>query len=130
MAEKIAVKFYICKHCGNIVGMIFDSGVVPVCCGDKMTELVANTTDAAKEKHVPVITVSGNEVHVVVGAVAHPMEPEHFIQWIYLETEQGGQRKSLKPGDKPEAVFALAEGDKLIAAYAYCNKHGLWKAGA
>jgi superoxide reductase len=130
MAQEIKVKFYICKHCGNIVGMIYDSGAVPVCCGEKMTELVANTTDAAKEKHVPVITVKGNEVHIAVGAVAHPMEAEHYIQWIYIHTVHGGQRKALNPGDKPEAVFALAGGDKLVAAYAYCNKHGLWKAEA
>lgn len=125
MAEKISVKFYICKHCGNIVGMIYDSGVVPVCCGEKMTELKANSTEAAQEKHVPVVTVKGNEVHVAVGSVAHPMEAEHYIQWIYIQTENGGQRKVLNPGDKPEAVFVLKD-DKLLAAYAYCNKHGLW----
>ena len=125
MAEKISVKFYICKHCGNIVGMIYDSGVVPVCCGEKMTELKANSTEAAQEKHVPVVTVKGNEVHVAVGSVAHPMEAEHYIQWIYIQTENGGQRKALNPGDKPEAVFVLKD-DKLLAAYAYCNKHGLW----
>src|SRR5574344_1338500 len=81
MADRLSIKFYICKHCGNIVGMINDSGVVHVCCGEKMSELVPNTTDAAKEKHVPVITVKGNEVHVAVGSVAHPMEAEHYIQW-------------------------------------------------
>jgi superoxide reductase len=126
MADRAAIKFYICRHCGNIIGMINDSGVVPVCCGDKMTELVPNTTDAAKEKHVPVVTVHGSKVHVAVGSVAHPMDADHYIQWIYIETEQGGQRKVLHPGEKPEAVFALTDDDKLIATYAYCNKHGLW----
>ena len=93
-----------------------------------MQELKANTTDAAQEKHVPVITVKGSEVHVAVGSVAHPMEADHYIQWIAIETEQGVQRKTLKPGEKPEASFALTSGDKLIAAYEYCNKHGLWTA--
>lgn len=130
MAEEIKVKFYICKHCGNIVGMIYDSGAVPVCCGDKMTELIPNSVDASKEKHVPVITLKGNEVHIAVGSAPHPMEADHYIPWIYIHTEFGGQRRVLYPGDKPEAVFVLAGGDKLVAAYAYCNKHGLWKAEA
>ena len=120
------VKFFICKHCGNLVGMIFDSGAPLTCCGEKMTELVPNTVDAAQEKHVPVVTIEGDTVTVKVGSVAHPMLPEHYIQWIYIHTEQGGQRKALKPGDKPEATFLLAEGDKLIATYEYCNLHGLW----
>lgn len=122
------VKFFICKHCGNLVGMIHDSGVPLVCCGENMAELVANTVDAAKEKHVPVVAIDGDIVTVKVGSVPHPMLPEHYIQWIYLLTEQGGERKILKPGDAPEAVFALTPGDKFIAAYEYCNLHGLWKA--
>lgn len=123
-------KFYRCKKCGTMVGLIHKGGCIPSCCGEEMAELVANTTDAAHEKHVPVITQNGNEVRVAVGSAAHPMEAEHWIQWIYLHTEQGGQRKVLNPGDKPEAVFALADGDKLISAYEYCNKHGLWEAQA
>jgi len=129
MAEKIAVKFYICRHCGNIVGMIHASGAPVVCCGEPMQELKANISDGAKEKHVPVISVKGGRVEVKVGSVEHPMAEDHWIQWIYIQTENGGQRKVLNPGDKPEAVFAL-ENDKVIAAYAYCNKHGLWKAEA
>src|SRR5574344_444431 len=124
------VKFYICRHCGNIIGIIQAGSCIPKCCGETMTELVANTSEGAKEKHVPVISVKGSEIHVAVGSVAHPMEAEHYIQWIYIQTVHGGQRKALNPGDKPEAVFALAGGDKLIAAYAYCNKHGLWKTEA
>jgi len=124
------MKFYVCAHCGNIIAYAHESGVPVVCCGEKMKELVPNTVDAAKEKHVPVISVSGNTVSVAVGSVAHPMAAEHFIEWIALETVQGNQRKVLKPGDKPEAVFALAEGDSVVAAYAYCNLHGLWKAEA
>lgn len=122
------MRFFICKHCGNIIGMIHNSGVKVVCCGEPMEELVANTVDAAKEKHVPVLSVNGNTVNVKVGSVSHPMTEEHYIQWIYILTEKGGQRKCFKPGDSSELNFALTEDDKLIAAYAYCNLHGLWKA--
>lgn len=123
-------KFYICKHCGNLVGMLFDSGVKPVCCGEAMTELVPNTVDASAEKHVPVIEVSGNTVTVKVGSVPHPMLPEHHIQWIYIQTKEGGQRKCLAAGEAPSASFALTEGDTVLAAYEYCNLHGLWMANA
>ena len=92
-----------------------------------MEELLANTTDAATEKHVPVVEVSGNNIMVKVGKVDHPTEDAHYIQWIYVETEKGGQKKTLKPGEKAESVFALAGGDKAIAVYEYCNLHGLWK---
>ena len=120
-------KFFICRHCGNIVGLIQEAGVPMICCGEKMEELVPNTVDAAQEKHVPVVTVDGNTVKVEIGSVEHPMVDEHYIQWIYLQTEKGGQRKSLKPGDKPSATFALVD-DKAVAAFEYCNLHGLWKA--
>ena len=86
------------------------------------------TTDGAVEKHVPVVNVEGNQVRVQVGSVEHPMLEEHYIQFIAIETQQGSQIKYLKPGEKPQAVFALAEGDQLVAAYEYCNLHGLWKA--
>lgn len=119
-------KFYICRHCGNIIGMINDAGVPVMCCGQKMEALVPNTTEAAGEKHLPVVTVDGATVTVKVGEVAHPMTDEHYIQWVYIETENGGQRRALKPGDKPEVTFCLGE-DKPIAVYAYCNLHGLWK---
>ena len=92
-----------------------------------MQELVPNTTDAAQEKHVPVVEVSGNKVTVTVGSVEHPMTPEHYIQWICLQTKQGNQRKELKPGEKPCACFTLCEGDEVVAAFEYCNLHGLWK---
>ncbi len=122
-----SAKFYVCKHCGNLVSMIHASGVKMICCGEEMSELKPNTVDAAQEKHVPVVTVNGNTVTVEVGSVPHPMLDAHYIQWIYLETEQGIQRKCLKPGTEPKAVFSLAEGDKAVAAYEYCNLHGLWK---
>lgn len=119
-------KFFICNTCGNIVGMVFDSGVNVVCCGEEMEELVPNTVEASIEKHLPVVEIEGNLVKVNVGSADHPMIPEHYIEWIYIQTEKGGQRKNLSPGEAPNAVFAL-ENDKVVAAYAYCNLHGLWK---
>ena len=121
---------YRCKHCGNIIAHIEDSGVRCDCCGEKMEALVPNTADAAGEKHVPVVKTEGNLVTVSVGSVAHPMLDVHYIEWIMLETAQGRQRKTLKPGDEPKAVFALTDGDAVTAAYAYCNLHGLWKSEA
>lgn len=120
-------KFVICRTCGNLVEMIEDSGVNMVCCGEEMEELTANTVDAAQEKHVPVVEKEGNKVTVKVGSVTHPMAEEHYIQWIYLVTKQGVQRKCLNPGEEPAATFALVEGDEVVAAYEYCNLHGLWK---
>ena len=122
------MKFYRCDHCGNIVTFVHSAGVSIVCCGQEMTELVPGTTDAAQEKHVPVAEVQGDEVLVKVGAVPHPMLEEHSIQWIALETNKGSQIKYLKPGEQPEANFALVEGEKVDAVYEYCNLHGLWKA--
>ena len=120
-------KFYICERCGNIVGMVHDSGVNPVCCGQKMTALEAGVVEASHEKHIPVVTVDGNTVSVAVGSIEHPMAEEHSILWIYLETDKGGQRKSLEVGKPPVATFALTD-EKPVAVYAYCNLHGLWKA--
>lgn len=122
------MKFYICQHCGNIIAFVKDKGVPVMCCGQKMTELVPGSVDASNEKHVPVVSVSGNEVTVRVGSVEHPMAEEHFIEWIALETDNGNQRVTLAPGQKPEAKFLLTEGNSVVAAYAYCNLHGLWKA--
>ena len=120
-------KFYICKHCGNIVAAVKESGVPVVCCGEKMSELVPCSTDAATEKHVPVVTKEGNIVTVSVGSVTHPMTPEHYIEWISISTKNGNQRHVLTPTDEPKATFALLDGDEVLAAYAYCNLHGLWK---
>lgn len=122
------MKFYVCAHCGNIITFVKDSGVPVVCCGEKMQEIIPGTVDAAVEKHLPVVSVEGSQVTVQVGSVEHPMLPEHFIEWIVLETSSGSQMKALTPGEKPQAVFALADGEKAVAAYAYCNLHGLWKA--
>ena len=121
-------KFFICEHCGNIVAMVRDAGVPVMCCGQRMTEIIPGTTDAALEKHVPVYSVEGNLVTVHVGAAEHPMLPEHHIGWVSLQSRQGNQRKVLHPGDAPVVRFALCEGDQVEAVYAWCNLHGLWKA--
>lgn len=120
-------RFFICQHCKNIIQMVEDKGVPVVCCGEKMKELLPNTTDAAGEKHVPVVAVEGNTVCVKVGEVTHPMLEEHHIAWIYLQTTNGGQMRYLDHTGAPEAVFTLAEGEKAVAAFEYCNLHGLWK---
>lgn len=122
------LKFYKCELCGNIVAMVKPSGAPISCCGQKMTEIIPGTTDAAVEKHVPVVEVKDGIVIVTVGEVAHPMAPEHYIEWIAISTDRGNQRKKLSPGDEPKACFALCEGEKVEAAYAYCNLHSLWKA--
>ncbi len=122
------IKFYVCKHCGNIIAFAKNTGVPVMCCGEKMQELVPNTTDAAQEKHVPVAIVSGDKIHVSVGSVEHPMTQEHSIEWIAVQTKQGNQRKHLAPGAKPEACFKICDDDALEAVFAYCNLHGLWKA--
>ena len=122
------MKFFKCEKCGKIVAMVKESACDTMCCGEAMKEIVANTVDAAKEKHVPEYKVNGNVVEVVVGSVAHPMTEEHLIEWVSLETEQGNQRKLLKAGQEPKVSFAICEGDKVKNVYAYCNLHGLWKA--
>lgn len=122
------MKFYICEHCGNIVAMVRDSGVPIVCCGQKMKRLIPNTTDGAKEKHVPVISRDGHVVTVSVGSTPHPMTEEHFIEWVAIQTKYGNQRKALLPGDEPKACFCIPADDDVVAVYAYCNLHGLWQA--
>lgn len=120
------IKFYICEHCGNIVEMVHDAGVKPICCGQKMNELVPNTVEASGEKHIPAVSVREGIVEVNVGSVDHPMVEEHFIEWVELITDKGIQRKYLNAGEAPNAVFPLGD-DKAVAVYAYCNLHGLWK---
>jgi len=118
-------KFYICRHCGNQIEMVHDAKVPVFCCGQKMEYLEPNTVEASNEKHIPVVSLKGSEVHVNVGSVDHPMVPEHFIEWVYVETENGGYRKELHPDSAPNVVFELGD-DKPVAVYAYCNLHGLW----
>ena len=121
----MAVKFYKCPHCGNVITKMVDSAVPVVCCGKPMEELIANTVDASAEKHVPHVTEKENGIlKIEVGSVHHPMTKEHHIAFIYVETENGGIRVDLK--DKPEAVISLGD-EKAVAVYEYCNLHGLWK---
>ena len=121
------MKFYKCDLCGRIVEIVKDSASQLVCCGQPMTELVPGSVDAAVEKHVPVVEVNGKTVTVKVGEVEHPMMDAHYIEWIAIATREGYQRKELKPGEKPVAVFELSDTDCFENAYAYCNLHGLWK---
>ncbi|MBQ7774894.1 MAG: desulfoferrodoxin [Lachnospiraceae bacterium] len=121
------MKYYICEHCGNIIEYVKETGVPVMCCGQKMTELIPGTSDGAHEKHVPVVSVTGDKVVVEVGAVEHPMVEAHYIQWIAIETTKGSQRVKLEYTDKPRAEFKLADGEMLVEAYEYCNLHGLWK---
>ena len=119
-------KFAICRHCGNIIEMVHDAKVPVICCGEKMEVLVPNTVEASGEKHIPVVILEGSKVIVNVGSVDHPMVAEHFIEWVDVETENGGYRKDLHPDSAPHVEFELGN-DKAVAVYAYCNLHGLWK---
>ena len=119
--------FYICEICGNIIAKVRDSGVPVMCCGKPMTRIVPGTSDGAYEKHVPVYSVENNIVTVTVGAVEHPMSEAHYIEWISLQTSAGHPRKLRKPGDPPKPGFALWEGERVEAVFAYCNLHSLWK---
>ena len=120
-------KFYICEKCGNLIEKIDDSGVPVVCCGQKMTPVEAGVVEASREKHIPVVSVEGNVVRVVVGSVEHPMAEEHSILWVELKTSKGVQRKNLVVGEPPVVSFALVD-ETPLEVYAYCNLHGLWKA--
>ncbi len=117
---------YKCGICGNTVEVLHASGGTLTCCNQPMQLLVENTVDAAREKHVPVIEKSGNIVTVRVGAVKHPMEAKHFIEWIELIDGEKVLRAFLKPGDEPAATFECANAGALTAR-AFCNLHGLWK---
>ena len=119
-------KFFKCDLCGNLAVPVIFSGAVPVCCGQTMTELVPNIVEASAEKHIPSATSTGNGLEVQVGSVPHPMEEGHHIGFIYVQTEQGGQRKGLKVGAEPKCAFTFTE-DMPVAVFAYCNLHGLWK---
>lgn len=120
------MKFLKCKICGKIIAVVNDRQVPTICCGQPMEEMVPNTSDGAVEKHVPVFEVEGNIVRVKVGSVDHPMLDNHYIEWIAIQTNLGNQRKVLKPGEKPEAQFALLPGEKVLAVLEHCNLHGLF----
>lgn len=117
---------YLCKHCGNVVEILTGGGADLVCCGEAMQLQTENTVDAAKEKHVPAVTVEGNKATVQVGSVPHPMEEKHYIMWIEIQQGDKLQRVLLKPGQEPKAVFTIDEGVPVVARE-YCNIHGLWK---
>ncbi|MDR2157053.1 MAG: desulfoferrodoxin [Clostridiales Family XIII bacterium] len=121
-------KFFRCNHCGNLFEAVIDAGVPVFCCGEVMQALQANAGDGATEKHVPVIERNGDTVTVKVGSAAHPMLEEHSIQWILLAQDGRTERVALKPGEAPEATFALRSKDAPLTAYEYCNLHGLWVA--
>lgn len=123
------LKFYYCKYCEKIIAIVRDGGTPTICCGEAMSELIPSQSDGSLEKHVPVIKVKGNHVSVTVGTAEHPMVAEHYIEWILLQTDMGIQKKWLKPGDIPKADFMMVAGEKVQAAYEYCNVHKLWKAG-
>jgi superoxide reductase len=124
MAERLEV--YKCETCGNIVEVLDGGPGELVCCGQPMEHFVENTVDAAKEKHVPVIEKAGDSLKVKVGSVPHPMEKEHYIQWVEVIADGKAYREFLEPGGAPEAAFNV-KADK-ITAREYCNLHGLWKA--
>jgi superoxide reductase len=117
-----------CAKCGKMVFVEKKSGCPTMCCGQEMEELIPGAVDASKEKHVPVLTARGNKVQVTVGSAEHPMLDEHYIQFIILETSHGYQLRRLNPAEAPKADFLLSEGESAVAAYEYCNLHGLWKA--
>ncbi len=121
------MKFYVCETCGNIVTKVKDARVPVACCGKAMKEIVPGSVDASVEKHVPVYSIYENKVFVMVGEVEHPMQEEHYIEWIAIETESGAQIKYLFAGEKPAASFCIGSDEKLVKVYAYCNLHGLWE---
>lgn len=123
------VKFFSNETGCNIIEVIScDKQGQYTCCGEALKELIPNTSEGAAEKHIPVVEQNGSNIKVSIGSVFHPMTEEHNITWVYLETIKGGQRINLQSKDEPIAHFVLADGDKAIAAYAYCNLHGFWKA--
>ncbi len=123
-------RFYYCPICGNIIEKVADSGNNVVCCGKTMVELEAGVTDGKTEWHIPVYEIKDNVVHVKIGENPHPMEKEHYIEWVEIVTTMGIARKYLDPGETPEICFGLCGDEKLCSVYAYCNKHKLWKAKA
>lgn len=117
------IKFFRCRHCGKVIVKVVNSNVPTICCGEQMEELVANTFDAATEKHLPVVEKVKGKISVKVGSVPHPMTQEHYINFIALAGNDGYVIKFLKPGEKPEAIF---NGGNYTEAYSYCNLHSLW----
>lgn len=122
----VAMGIYKCNICGNVVEVLHNGVGELVCCGENMSLLVENTVDAAHEKHIPVIEKTADGYKVRIGSVAHPMQGDHYIEWISLCADGKTYRKFLKPGDAPEAEFCIDAGE--VSAHCFCNLHGLWKA--
>ena len=120
------MRFFKCKKCGNVIVLVDDKSSNLACCGEDMMELIPRAEDAAVEKHVPKIYIDENTVDVKVGEVAHPMEEDHYIDFVAIKSNNGIEINKLKPGFEPETRFILDEDEELYTAYAYCNKHGLW----
>lgn len=122
------VRIFVSNDCGSVIEAVQAApGAVFSCCGQELKELEANTSEGAAEKHLPAVEVDGSTVRVQVGSIAHPMTVEHSIGFVCLETKKGVQRVNLKPDEEPKACFAVAQGDRPVAVYAYCNLHGFWK---
>lgn len=122
------MKFYYCDTCNSIYTFVNESKEVLNCCQNPLKELIPNSTNASLEKHIPVLERMGNHILIKVGSEVHPMLPEHFIEWILLETTRGYQLKNLKPMEAPMAEFVLSKDEEVLTAYAYCNIHKLWRA--
>jgi superoxide reductase len=121
------LQVYKCNKCGNIVEVLHEGEGELICCKEPMVLMTENTTDAAREKHVPVIEKVDGGVKVTIGSVPHPMEEKHYIEWIEILVDGIAYRHFLSPGDAPSATFCV-EGENIVARE-YCNIHGLWKAG-
>lgn len=119
-------KFLLCEECGNLEELKEESPN-STCCNTLMKAVDANSTEASIEKHIPTIKVEDSTVTISVGEILHPMSEEHYISYIYLKTNKKLKKQALKPTDKPQAIFTLSENEEVIAAYSYCNLHGLWQ---
>lgn len=120
------MRFYQCEICKKVIVVVTNAEIPTICCGKEMHELIPNKTDGSAEKHVPVFHIEGNSVHVLIGSAPHPMEEQHYISWIGVQTKHGFQFAELKPNVSPEASFFIGSGDCIQAVYAFCNLHGLW----
>ena len=121
------MKFYKCNICGQVVAKAIDSGADLICCNEVMGEITPKyNEEGLTEKHVPTYKIKDNKLTVTVGSVIHPSTDEHYICWVFIETNKGNQRKFIKPGEKPEVSFCLDKDEKVLAIYSYCNLHSLW----
>ncbi|MCQ2080738.1 MAG: desulfoferrodoxin [Lachnospiraceae bacterium] len=120
--------FYLCEKCGNLIVKVKDSGIKPFCCGSVMTLLIPEIREEELgEKHIPCCEIKGRKICVKVGETIHPSSEEHRIEWVYLQTDKGGQLRYFKVGEEPVTKFKVQDGEKVEAVYAFCNLHGLWK---